>query len=230
MADVGTLTVIRDVVNTREFAGPGGSRMYLYSESGRLALAIDIAPREIEYGGLAHDWASADRSGRTPLLLHSATPLRTMGFSFMITDKVDFTTPQASKIAILRDVARTFERVLVRFSGAEQGLWRITELSLSSQLRSPDNDEITRATVSVTLTEASDPAPAVGPVSKPPPPPPNPPSGGGRTWTVVKGDTLWGLAKRFYDNGARWPQIFDANRTKIKDPHWIYPGQVFTIP
>jgi LysM repeat protein len=229
MAELGTLTVIRDAANSREFTAPAGSRMYLYSESGRLALAIDIAPQEIEYGGLAHDWASADRSGRTPLLLHSSTPLTTMSFSFMITDRFDMHAPQTTKIAILRDVARTKERVLVRFSGSEQGLWRITDLSLSSQLRDPVANEITRATVSITLTEASDPAPAVGPVSKPPPPPPAP-APVGRTHTVVRGNTLWGLAKSYYGNGALWPRIFDANRGKIKDPHWIHPGQVFTIP
>jgi LysM repeat protein len=230
MAELGTLTVIRDVANSREFTAPGGSRMYLYSESGRLALAIDIAPQEIEYGGLAHDWSSANRSGRTPLLLHSATPLLTMSFSFMVTDKFDRDAPQTSKIAVLRDVARTFERVLVRFSAAEQGLWRITDLSLSSQLRDPVGNEPSRAMVSITLTEASDPAPAVGPVSRPPPPPPTPPSAGGRTHRVVKGETLWALAKRYYHSGASWPRIFDANRDKIRDPHWIFVGQIFIIP
>jgi LysM repeat protein len=232
MADVterATLTVIRDVVNSRTFNAPGGRRMYLYSESGRLALAVDIAPREIEYGGLAQDWAQADRSGIKPLLLHSATPLRTMSFSFMLTDKFDMFAPQTGQFAALRDIAGTFERVLVRYSGTEQGLWRITDLSVSSELRTPDTSEITRASVSITLTEASDPAPAVGPVSSPPPPPPAPPPVR-RTHRVVSGDTLWGIAKRYYGNGALWPRVFDANRNLIKDPHWIYPGQVFTVP
>lgn len=50
------------------------------------------------------------------------------------------------------------------------------------------------------------------------------------THTVVKGDHLWGLAGRYYKNNFRWQAIFAANKDTIKDPHWIYPGQVLTIP
>ena len=48
--------------------------------------------------------------------------------------------------------------------------------------------------------------------------------------TVVKGDCLWNIAKEYYGDASRWPEIYEANKGKIKDPHWIYPGQVFTIP
>lgn len=51
-----------------------------------------------------------------------------------------------------------------------------------------------------------------------------------RTHTVVKGDYLWKLAKHYYDNHYRWKAIYAANQDKIKDPHWIYPKQVFVIP
>lgn len=51
-----------------------------------------------------------------------------------------------------------------------------------------------------------------------------------KTYTVKRGDTLWGIAKRYYGNGAKYPQIFNANRDRIKNPNLIYPGQVFTIP
>jgi hypothetical protein len=50
------------------------------------------------------------------------------------------------------------------------------------------------------------------------------------THTVVPGDHLWGLAGHYYKNHFRWKVIYAANREKIKDPHWIYPGQVFEIP
>lgn len=50
------------------------------------------------------------------------------------------------------------------------------------------------------------------------------------TYTVKKGDTLWAISKRFYGNGADYMKIVNANKDKIKDPHWIYPNQVFVIP
>ena len=50
------------------------------------------------------------------------------------------------------------------------------------------------------------------------------------THTVVPGDHLWGLAGQYYSNHFRWKAIYAANQEKIKDPHWIYPGQVFVIP
>lgn len=49
------------------------------------------------------------------------------------------------------------------------------------------------------------------------------------THTVVKGETLWGIAKKYYGNGAEYPKIVAANPI-IKDPNLIYPGQKFIIP
>lgn len=224
------VTVIRDAVNGRSFSAEPGHRMYLYSESGRLAFAVDFAPSEIDYGGMAMNWAEAKRSGDKPLLLHEDMPLRTMSFDFMISDKYDMQQPQTSKIAILRGMGRSFERFLVAFSSSEQGLWRVKDLKVKSEARAEDGDEITRATVSITLAEASDPAPAVGPISKPPPKPPTPPAPVRRTHTVRKGDTLWAIAKRYYNNATLWPRLYDANRKIIRDPHWIYPGQRLIIP
>lgn len=52
------------------------------------------------------------------------------------------------------------------------------------------------------------------------------------TYTVVKGDCLWNIAKKkdIYDNAFAWPVIYKANRDQIKNPDLIYPKQVFKIP
>ncbi len=51
------------------------------------------------------------------------------------------------------------------------------------------------------------------------------------TYTVVKGDCLWAIAKKFYGDGARHTVIYDANRAVVgSNPNRIYPGQVLTIP
>ncbi|MFA6030618.1 MAG: LysM peptidoglycan-binding domain-containing protein [Elusimicrobiota bacterium] len=49
--------------------------------------------------------------------------------------------------------------------------------------------------------------------------------------TVVPGDTLWDLAGRYYEDNFGWRRIADANPApSVKDPHWIYPGQIIVIP
>ncbi|UCD18798.1 MAG: LysM peptidoglycan-binding domain-containing protein [candidate division WOR-3 bacterium] len=50
------------------------------------------------------------------------------------------------------------------------------------------------------------------------------------THTVKDGDTLWDIAGFYYQNPFLWPYIWRANLTKINDPHWIYPEQMFVIP
>ena len=62
------------------------------------------------------------------------------------------------------------------------------------------------------------------------------------TYTIKSGDTLWGIAQKFYKNGAKWNTIYTANKDIIEktaqkygrknssNGHWIYPGVKLTIP
>jgi nucleoid-associated protein YgaU len=51
-------------------------------------------------------------------------------------------------------------------------------------------------------------------------------------YTVKKGDTLWKIAEANYGKGqgAKYQQIFEANKPMLSDPDKIYPGQVLRIP
>ncbi|MEO0425086.1 MAG: LysM peptidoglycan-binding domain-containing protein [Pseudomonadota bacterium] len=49
-------------------------------------------------------------------------------------------------------------------------------------------------------------------------------------YEIVSGDTLGGIAKRYYGNAGAYMRIFEANRGIIEDPNRIYPGQKIRIP
>jgi nucleoid-associated protein YgaU len=48
--------------------------------------------------------------------------------------------------------------------------------------------------------------------------------------TVVSGDTLSKIAKKFYGDANKYPVIFEANTPMLKHPDKIYPGQLLRIP
>lgn len=71
-----------------------------------------------------------------------------------------------------------------------------------------------KAAVEVQRETAASPAPATA-----------------QSYTVVKGDCLFNIAKKFYGNGSKYSVIYNANKSVVGgNPNLIYPGQVLTIP
>lgn len=65
---------------------------------------------------------------------------------------------------------------------------------------------------------------------------------GDTSYTVVSGDTLWGIASKKLGSGQKWTSIYECNAERIEATakahgkkssdhgHWIYPGTTLSIP
>lgn len=57
-----------------------------------------------------------------------------------------------------------------------------------------------------------------------------PPVNSAKIYVVKRGDTLWDISKKHYKKGAKWYDVWKANKEKISDFDRIYRGQKITIP
>ena len=53
---------------------------------------------------------------------------------------------------------------------------------------------------------------------------------GPTTLIIKRSDNLWRISRQLYGQGIRWSTIYQANKDQIRNPRWIYPGQVFILP
>jgi LysM repeat protein len=195
-----------------------GKRYSLYS-----------SPSQFEHGEVAR-FGSIEREGLKPITRNIGAGLKTMSFTHRIGSR-DYQKSIEHVITPLTNLAKTGRKV--RFVGGSPGYqqgvwWNIKALPVKATQLSLDN-KISRAELSWELEEAVDvTVNLIRVIPAPPPPAPAPPAA--RQHQVVPGDTLWGIAARYLGNGVRWPEIFNLNAGQIRNPHWIYPGQVFKIP
>jgi LysM repeat protein len=81
----------------------------------------------------------------------------------------------------------------------------------------PGGPVIERAPLTTAPTE-----PAARPVA--------PPTAPARTHVVVRGDTLYSLAQRYYGNRSRWRDIYEANRGRMRGENDLQIGMELVIP
>lgn len=195
-----------------------GKRYTLYS-----------SPSQFEHVSVAR-FGSVDREGIKPLIRNIGASASTLSFAHTIA-ALDYQESIEHVVAPLVKLGR--EGAKVRFVGGsaefEQNTWWfIKSLPVSVEQRARDN-RASRVRLSWSLEEAvSEPANLVRVIPSPPPPAPAPVAQ--RQHRVVPGDTLWDIARKYLGNGIRWPEIYNLNSAQIRNPHWIYPGQVFKIP
>jgi nucleoid-associated protein YgaU len=214
------------------------TRMTIIPEGASSGFSVRYAPREADFNDLSATWDVVVRTGRMPLIVRSGDPQTRMSFTLTFGDP----NPDVAVSAELRTLtqyARMNTRLRVVYSSWEAGLWRITSMAMHSTQRHPDTNEITRATVDVEFTLASDITTNIGPVSGGVYTPAGSgltaiaggTSGGVRKYTVKKGDTLHKIAIKFYRNSSKWRSIAKAN--KIKNPRknrQMRVGRVLRIP
>lgn len=74
-------------------------------------------------------------------------------------------------------------------------------------------------TSDVAITPPNTPAPGYGGAT-----------GAGKIHVVQRGDTLYKLARQYYNDQSQWRRIYEANRSQIPDPNVLKAGQKVIIP
>jgi nucleoid-associated protein YgaU len=189
---------------------------------GGVVFAAPFAPREVDYSGYEGVWNEITRPGRKPILTRAGLNMRKITMSLFV-GTADPTQSVNRELNKLEHLAASKELLTIEYDPRCWGSWRISSLTYTSVERLPDDsNEITRATVEITFTEADDKGWDTTDnrddktFTRP------------KTYVIVAGDTLGGIARMFYDNPAKWIKIADAN-PGIK-PKALKPGSTIRLP
>lgn len=197
--------------------GSKGGRKYgfhphmKFQRPNRDVIIVPYAPRVATRSGGEATFAEVERPGRMSVLEENGRSIPQLSFTLV----VGFPDHQRPVEYILDDIEHwAADGVPVRVLNMGPGFagwWKITQASVTSQMRQHGTNLVTRATVQITLKRTLDdiklrPRGGRG-------------GGGGgggggnrpQFYVVKRGDTLSEIALRFYDDADQWPRIARAN-------------------
>ncbi len=94
--------------------------------------------------------------------------------------------------------------------------------------KSPPADQGDKAAISEVKPEPDAKAEAAAPTEEPAP---EAAPAGGQTHVVAKGETLYILARKYYNgNQSMWRKIWEANKAQVPNPNQLKVGQQLIIP
>lgn len=203
----------------------GVPKMVIRASNGQ-TWTVPYAPKvtDMEQDGL--NWVDSPRPGNTPFLRIQSVKPRRMRMEFTLGNNAGASIQ--SQIDGLRNIANKDVHVTISYSSNEAGAWRIIDLSYEVTRRNTANAP-TQGKMTVTFQQVRLDSVVPGPVKATVAPAPKPSSSGGaRTYRVVRGDTLWALAVKYYGSGLQWRRIADANG--VRDPRKLQIGTLLRIP
>lgn len=197
--------------------------------------SMHSSPAQIQYTDVPV-FGTVPREGKKAITRMVSPGLRTLSFTQTLAS-LDY--QQTIEWLVTRFTNTASRGTRVRFTGGSGALmqpcwWLIKDLSVNVVQMALDNTP-SRVEVSWSLEEWVD---VTANLIRPKPvaaravatTPPRPIAAPVRTYTVVSGDTLWGIALRFWGNGARWPELYAANRDVVGgNPNLIFPGQTYRV-
>lgn len=213
---------------------------------GKVYVDLPQAPLQVSYSGFGWNWEEVAREGRAPIIVPGSYKTKKMNFSGSITPKTDKAKDGSQKaypsiegdLIKLERLASSQEDVRVTYAGGfENRLWHIDDFSWTSTMRDPYNNKTTAADIELSFILSVNIDTNVGPVSggvkpkaktTPTAKKPTTKTSKAKTYTVKRGDTLSGIAVRFYRDSSKYRQIATLN--KIRNPHLIYPGKLLRLP
>lgn len=214
----------------------GRYKMEIINEIGNRVL-VPFAPMNINHGQRGIEWSEVDRYGTYATFRNTGKKVPTLSFDLTLAAMNSHGKNNIlGYLAAFDRMSEEESRVTINYTIRETGAWLLTSYSATVTHRDTLHRP-TRADVSLTFSRIMDEKAFLGPIkgrttSLKPPPPPKPKktntSPNLATYTVKKGDTLWAIAKRYYNNPMRWPKI--ADRNGVKNPKLLQIGTRLVIP